>query len=285
MVRRDPRVCGVPRSRWRLADVLDQAPWLHLRTPQGLGQLLARVGIAYKRGREYIHSPDPDYDAKVAAIMTARQAAHDAPDQQVLLYLDEVTLCRQPTRERGWDAVGRPQPLARRSQRSDTPIRLLGARDATTEAVHHLPADAITVATLVRFCRQLREAYPAAAAITVVLDTWPVHVHSDLLVALVPQQQPFPLYRPASWSPEPHPAAVRRWGDLALPIQLLPLPTYASWCNPIEKLWRKLRQELGHLHPWADDLPRLRAEADQWLAAHHQPSPDLLRYVGLATHA
>jgi len=103
-------------------------------------------------------------------------------------------------------------------------------------------------------------------------------------VALAPQASPFPRYLPQSWSGEPNPRAVRAWGALALPIQLLPLPTYASWCNPIEKLWRKLRAELGHLHPWADDLPQLRAELDAWLAHYHQPSPDLLHYVGLSTH-
>ena len=69
-----------------------------------------------------------------------------------------------------------------------------------------------------------------------------------------------------------------------MPIQLVPLPTDASWGNAIEKVRRKLRDELGRLHPWADDLPRLRAELDAWLAGHAAPSPDLLRYAGLETH-
>jgi len=29
-----------------------------------------------------------------------------------------------------------------------------------------------------------------------------------------------------------------------LPIQIVQLPTYASWTNPIEKLWRKLKAEM-----------------------------------------
>jgi transposase len=66
-----------------------------------------------------------------------------------------------------------------------------------------------------------------------------------------------------------------------LPIQIVPLPTYASWCNPIEKLWRKLRQELTHLHLWADDLAQLRAEIDRFLQQFAAGSPALLRYVGL----
>ena len=66
-----------------------------------------------------------------------------------------------------------------------------------------------------------------------------------------------------------------------MPIQLVPLPTYASWCNPIEKVWRKLRQELTHLHLWAADLPRLRAEIDYFLDQFAAGSSALLEYVGL----
>lgn len=284
LLRRDPRLCGIDRSRWRLADVLEQVAGWHVRTCQGLGQVLARLGIVYKRGRDYIHSPDPDYEAKLAAMQQARQVTQTDPAHQVLLYLDEMTLYRQPTVERAWAARGRDQALARRSTRSDTHTRLLGAVDATTGQVHSLRAETISVSTLVRFFRSLVAAYPQATTLTVVLDNWSNHFHPDLLCALAPQQCPFPFLVPATWAPAPSAKAQRQWGALHLPIQLLPLPTYASWANPIEKLWRKLRQDLGHLHPWADDLPQLRAAADAWLAAYHQPSPDLLRYVGLVTH-
>jgi DDE superfamily endonuclease len=280
---RDPHTCGLARSRWRLADLLAQVPGWRVQTCQGLGQVVARLGLSYKRGRDAIHSPDPDYDAKLAAVQQARRVAHADPAQQVLLYLDEMTLYRQPTVARAWAARGRDQALARRSTRSDTRTRLLGALDATTGQVHSLRAETISVPTLVRFLRALVAAYPGKT-LTVVLDNWSNHFHPDLLCALAPQQGPFPFLVPANWSPTPSAKAQRQWGTLQLPISLLPLPTYASWANPIEKLWRKLRQDLGHLHPWADDLPQLRTAVDAWLAAYDQPAPDLLRYVGLATH-
>jgi hypothetical protein len=68
-----------------------------------------------------------------------------------------------------------------------------------------------------------------------------------------------------------------------LPIQIVPLPTYASWTNPIEKLWRKLRQDVTHLHPWANDLSLLRAQIAHFLDQFASGSDDLLRYVGLST--
>ncbi len=171
--------------------------------------------------------------------------------------------------------------MAARSHASNTPTRLLGALDASTGELHSLRAAKITVPRLVAFCQQVRDAYPEAERLWLVLDNWPVHAHPDLLVALELQGHPFPHHVPAHWPTTPSETARRKWGHLQLPIQLLPLPTYASWCNPIEKVWRKLRQELGHLHAWADDLDRLRAELDRWLATYQQPSPALLHYVGL----
>ena len=120
-----------------------------------------------------------------------------------------------------------------------------------------------------------------AERIYVVIDNWPVHIHPDVLVALEKQETRHLRPLPPSWPDKPSAKAVKKWGQLQLPIQLIPLPTYASWCNPIEKLWRKLRQELTHLHPWATDLERLRAEIDGFLDQFATGSTDLLRYVGL----
>lgn len=283
LLRRDPHTCGLARSRWRLADLLEQVAGWRVRTCQGLGQVLARLGIVFKRARDYIHSPDPDYAAKLAAILHDRQRVAADPAHNVLLYLDEMLLFRQPTVAPAWGTRGRRQPLARRSQRQDTPTHILATLDATSGQVHARRPEHCSVAALVRFCQDLVAVYPAGTHFTVVLDNWPVHFHPDLLCALEPQTSPFPVHLPANWATTAHPAAVRQWGALALPIQFLPLPTYASWCNPIEKLWRKLRQEVGHLHPWADALPALRDAVDTWLSAYRHPSPELLRYVGLAS--
>ena len=74
---------------------------------------------------------------------------------------------------------------------------------------------------------------------------------------------------------------MRKWGHLQLPIQAVPLPTYASWLNPIEKLWRFLKQEVLHMHRLANDLTGLRGEIDRFLDQFALGSDQLLRYVGL----
>lgn len=284
MVRRAPRLLGVERTRWTLQALGRACDWLAGYSRSGVWRVLDALDVVLKRGREHVHSPDPAYGAKRAAIAACLAAARASGGRRVALFQDEVTLHRQPALAPAYEGRGRPQPLAERSHRGDAPARIVAVLDAADGRVLARRRGELAVPALVGFYREVAAAYPAAERIDVVLDNWPVHFHPDLLVALAPQDCPFPFPRPGNWPQEPSPDARRKWGDLRLPIRLVPLPTYASWLNPIEKLWRWLRQEVVHLHPWADDLPTLRAQADRFLARFAAGAParrDLLHYVGL----
>ena len=67
-------------------------------------------------------------------------------------------------------------------------------------------------APLRRSFHAVAAADPQAERLYSALDNWPVHFHfhPELLAALPPQ------------------------------ITLVPLPTYAPWTNPVEKVWRWL---------------------------------------------
>lgn len=283
-MRRSPRLFGQDRTRWTLARLGQADPALAGYRPSGIWRLLHRHGIGLKRGRSAIYSPDPAYAAKRTAIAAALQRARASGGRHVTLFLDEVTIARHPSVGPAYEARGRtPQPRAERGQGADTLTRLVAALDGTTGAVHAWRGSHITVPALVRFYQQLVAAYPAGTRFTLVCDNWPVHFHPDLRCALEPQQTPFPFPAPGNWPTDPSPDAERKWGALALPIQLLPLPTYASWLNPIEKLWRWLKQDVVHLHPWAEALDTLRTTIDTFLA-QFVPGPrgqQLLTYVGL----
>ena len=281
VLRRDPRQFGIAGTRWTLNAIHQVVDWLRDLTLPAIHQLFERLRISYKRGRDYIHSPDPDYLAKLADIATFIDHAHHTAGRVVTLYLDEITYYRQPTLARAYEMMGPPQPLARRSYRANTPTRLVGTLDPRDGRVLYRQGSVIGVAELVAFFQTVRQAYPAAEQINVVVDNWPVHFHPDVLVALVPQENPWPQHLPASWGTSPSATARRKWGHLRLPIQLRPLPTYASWTNPIEKLWRKVRQDLLHLHRMADRLEDLRKDVAQFLDQYADGSLGLLRYVGL----
>jgi|WetSurSiteA1Bulk_404760.scaffolds.fasta_scaffold46331_1 hypothetical protein len=267
-------------TRWTLASIQRQEQGIRVSGKGSMCRLLLRLGVVWKRARSCVLSPDPNYVAKLADVASALAQARSAPGQIVAVYLDEVTIERQPSVAPAYAARGSDQARARRSHSANTETRVLGALDAVTGRVV-FRRGRVTTTALVRFFQQLCQAYPTAVRIYVILDNWPVHFHADVLAALEPQETAWPLPRPPSWSQDPSPRTLRRWRDARLPIQLVPLPTYASWANPIEKLWRRLRQELTHLHPWADDLPALREHIDLYLTAFALGSSELLRYVGL----
>jgi hypothetical protein len=272
----DPRAHGQRQTRWTLAALRAVVPSFAGASLSGIWRVLADTKLRRKRGRDHIHSPDPAYQEKVAHLATIRTHVETAPLGAVLLFLDEVTSYRQPSRGYGYAPTGSAEPRAERSVRSNTTTRVIGALDAHTGRVVAHQQTRIGVPALSRFYRDLVAAYPGQR-LYVVLDNWPVHFHPDVLAALEPQRSPFPFCRPPSWPTTPSPNAKR----LNLPIQLVPLPTYSPWLNPIEKLWRWLNQDVLHLHRHADNVPALRALVLDFLARFKDGSIDLLRYVGL----
>ena len=107
--------------------------------------------------------------------------------------------------------------------------------------------------TFLRYLLSVQADYPEAETIYVVMDNWPVHFQPDVLAALT-----------------------------ASKLTPVFLPTYAPWLNPIEKVWRKLKQEQLHLHRYSSRWKDLQQRVQDWLDQYDQPSPDLLHYVGLS---
>jgi transposase len=282
IIARDPGLFGFDQARWTLDMLREACDWMRDLTPGGVHSLLDRLDIGRKRGRDHVHSPDREYEAKRADIDRLIIEVGAASGEKVLIYQDEVTIYRQPTVSFAYAARGGDQPLAERSHAANTQTRYVAGLAHGTGRVTFRRSSHTTVAELVRFYRDVRAAYPNARTIYIVLDNWPVHYHPDLLVALEPQARRHLFRTPGNWPQEPSASATTQWGALALPIQFVPLPTYASWLNPIEKLWRWLRQDVVHHHRLADELARLRCKMDEFLRQFAAASPDLLRYVGLA---
>lgn len=277
VVRREPRLFGHDQSRWSLERILATCEWLNLGTSGGLSALLKRLGIRYKRARSYVHSPDPDYDARMSYLTQCHMRAWYEPQRYVFVYLDEFTYHRQPTLASAYEACGHHQALAHRSHKSDTQCRGIGALNAITGQVTYRQYSKIKLHHLSDFYAAIRDDYPQADTIYVAQDNWPIHVHPDVVVRLQQQHSPFWPHVPATWPAKPRASAVHD----DLPIQLVFLPTYASWLNPIEKLWRWVRQEVLHLHPFSDDWQSLKQAVFDFMQSFTSGSTELLRYVGL----
>ena len=47
----------------------------------GVSRLLRRLKVRYRRGQEHLHSPDPDYDKKMRAVLAVRRKAERRPGE------------------------------------------------------------------------------------------------------------------------------------------------------------------------------------------------------------
>lgn len=252
LLRSSPRKYGIERTRWRLQDVRRALSWLQGHSEAGIYKVLKRLGFSRKQALRFVRSPDPAFRAKWEAILRAFMEAAAHPDKVVILFLDELTYYRQPDPAPAYHPRGKTQPLAREVAGYNTKTRLVAVLNGLTGRVTYMQRRMIGKEALAAFYAQVRAAYPQAEKIYLVQDNWPVHKVPDVCEALQTHDLT-PLF----------------------------LPTYASWLNPIEKLWRWLKQEVLHLHHLAHNVGELRRLVSQFLDQFQNGSDALLRYVGL----
>jgi transposase len=228
--------------------------WLQGYSDVGIYKVLKRLGFSKKQALNFIHSPDPNYRFKWQRILAAYQEALENPETVVLLFQDELTYYRRARLKQRWQKQGATAKRHYQATGSNTKARLTATLNALTGQVLFLQRSKVGRRELAAFYAQVRQAYPTATRIYLVQDNWPVHRHPDVMDALE-QQQLTPLF----------------------------LPTYASWLNPIEKLWRWLRQDVLHDHDEAKNFKRLRQRVIDWLAQFADRSLELLHYVGILT--
>lgn len=228
-------------------------PALQNYTLSGVWRVLQRCGLRLRSAQVRLFSPDPEDADKEAYLLRCLHVVAQAPSTQVLVFLDEMGYSRWPEPAATWAArapaaVPRTEPAGTHQQ-----WRIIGALNALTGRVDYLDGYIVGRATVIAFYQQLVQVYPDATRIYVVQDNWSIHRHEEVLATV--QQLP--------------------------PIEPVWLPTYAPWLNPIEKVWRWLREDVLNLHRVADDWPELRQRVHRFLDQFATGSQALLHYVGL----
>lgn len=226
-----------------------------LTTLSGVWRRLRKWRLSWKRGRLWVTSPDPAYESKLRLIARALQLAQAQPEQVSVLYADETTCYRQPLVASCWEAMGKAgkhQTKARLGTGYNSVRRIVGTLDALTGRVLYRANSRVGVSQLCAFLKQVRKAYGPTRRIFLVWDNWPIHSYDNVLQTAYEQR-----------------------------IELLYLPTYAPWTNPIEKLWRKLKQEVLAMHRHSQDWQALKEQVHTFLKQYDRPADELLRYVGL----
>lgn len=252
LLHQSPRQWGIPRARWRLQDVGRTLSWLAGYSDAGIVKVLKQLGFSRQRCLHFTQSPDPNYRYKWQAILAAYQDAVAHPQEVVLLFQDEFTYYRRARIQPSWQPRGGLQQRHPHRHGPNTQARVTAVLNALTGQVTFLQRYKVGKPELVTFYAQVRAAYPAVRRLYLVQDNWPVHKLPSVLQAA--QEQRF---------------------------SLLFLPTYASWLNPIEKLWHWLRKDVLHNHSLSDDFKTLRLQVADFLEQFASGSWNLLHYVGL----
>ena len=252
VVHRSPRLYDLERGCWWLDGLRQTVEWLNPLSLPGTCQLLKRLHISYKRGRQHVHSPDLDYDKKMACVRRAQELAWQAAGEVVFLYSDEFTFFSRPRGARTYGLRG--DKGAKGSVSSSKLRRIAACLDVATGAVIARQRDHFTVKEMYRFFYFVEQQYPDAKLISIALDNWPVHFHPYVCEHLE-----------------------RRHSR----IRLLPLPTYAPWTNPVEKVWLKLCKDVLDQHTFGSDWQGLKQAITTWCQRQREGSEALLRFVGL----
>lgn len=241
---------GPAPSRWTLRTMRASVDWLTDYTLSGVWRVLQSCALGLHNSGARLFSPDPDYASKVRRLHRCLRDAARHPDTVVALFLDEFGYQRWPEVAPTWGGEGAVAQRAGNNQQ----WRTIGALNALTGQVNYLDGYIVGRQQVSKFYALLDRVYPKKIErMYVVQDNWNIHSHPDVLTALAD----YPRIQPV-------------W-----------LPTYAPWLNPIEKLWRWLRQDILKMHRWVEDWPQVKQRVRDFLEQFAHGSSALLGYVGL----
>ena len=266
---------GYNRSRWQISDLRQSCPLFKVNTNQGFWQVMRRLKVHYKASRSYIHSPDLNYEEKFSRIITHLAQMNS---DSLVLFIDELTYYNHPSTADAYELSGNFQAKATRAYGSEKTFRIVGALNPVTGMLTFVQKSKISVAQFIAFLHLLSQTYPDKT-LFLVMDNWPIHYHPDVLAVLNPQlyQQDFNI--PGSWKNLKPKQKYLKMNKLN--IQFLPLPTYASWLNPIEKVWKWLKKDIIHNHSLANEWILLKELVYEFLQNFSEESPILLAFTGL----
>ena len=240
--------CPVP-GKWTLATIQASFAWLSQYSLSGVWRILQRFDLGLRSAAVQLFSPDPDYHLKQKRLERALREAARYPKSVVALFLDEFGYYRWPDPARDWG----PEPRRANRAGNNQQWRTVGVMNALTGQVNYFDGYIVGRHQLKTFYAQVDQAYAKAQGVYLIQDNWSIHAHPEVLAAL----NTYPRLRPV-------------W-----------LPTHAPWLNPIEKLWRWLRQDVLKLHRDVMDWQRVKQRVRDFLDQFQHGSQALLRYVGL----
>lgn len=211
MAKTDPAALGLPFSRWSLTKLAD-----HLRREQiaDLGRetlrgLLHAEGVSWQATQTWKGSNDPDFVPKMRRILDLYD--HPPEDGQVICADEFGPLNLQPRPGRGWFARRSPKRLRATYRRTGGVRHMLAALDLATGELTYRIKPRKRWREWLAFLKTLRAKWPEGI-LYLIVDNFSPHKKDQVL----------------TWCAEHD-------------VELVFLPTHASWLNWIEAEFAALR--------------------------------------------
>lgn len=180
-------------------------------TVSGMTKWLRGHGFSYKRPKEV--PAKADLVKQEQFIESYLNLVNETPENEPILFMDSAHPTMTTKVVCGWIKKGVDKPIAQTASR--TRVNVMGAIELSSmKVVSRLP-DFVNGETIVAFFDQLKESYPNAPKLHIILDQSAYH-RSQLV----------------------------RDSALAKNIELHYLPPYSPNLNPIERLWKVMNERV-----------------------------------------
>jgi transposase len=242
-----PDKLGKPFTRWSLPKL---AAYLAERgiceiSPSHLGRVLADAGLSFQRTRSWKFSPDPHYEPKAARVLALYERA---PADGAVISFDQMgPLSLRPTHGSGWARRKRPERHRATFTRRHGVRYGFGALDVHADRLRLRLMRRRRGRDTLSFMRQVRLCYPPRIRLYWIQDNLS-----------------------ANWTPDIREFAANK------NIELVPLPTYASYLNRIEAHFRPITEFVVNNADYLDWASFQHALADH---VQHRNGPDRDRRI------
>lgn len=209
-----PQLLKEPFTRWsltKLRDYLVRNKIVPGISKERLRQILLEDRIFLHRTRSWKRSPDPDFDKKAARVL--RLYRRPPKDGVVVCFDEHGPITPTPHPGWGWTPAHRPPRIPANYRKNNGVRFFFGAYDVAKDQLTGLWFERKTAANVLRFLRFVRRRYHDRGRLYVVLDNLSAHFTEEI----------------RSWAKD---------ND----VELVPIPTYASWLNLIEAEFRQITE-------------------------------------------
>jgi len=248
LIRGTPRDHGYIRNTWTrelLALVMESRGYTRV-SANTMGRVLAALRARLGRPKPIVKCP-LSARQKRRRLRHVRNLINDCPEDEVVVYEDEVDIHLNPKMGVDWMNLGEQKHVLTPGQNAKGYVA--GTLDAHTREIVWVGGGCKTSELFIALLAKLDAHYDDASLIHIVLDNYIIHKSHMTLSAL----EAFPR------------------------IKLHFLPPYCPDHNPIERLWRDLHAQVTRNHPHAklvalcEDVTRFLDAVSPWIPGGRPP--------------